>query len=149
MGGCSGEESLPIGLEVVHTPAEVDDVKGPNPDPNDWKYRWTFRTEVRATNKPLRITRFGILAWDGTRWVLDAAQSQYNSGVLGPTEFIEWYACPDASVKPGRPCVDSQNWAGSRTLSEFKQKWFYVGVDADGTSHKGEGVVTLHALPPR
>src|SRR5688500_16165534 len=104
MGGCSGEEtaapqqppsantdvvaeleSLPIGLEVVHTPAEVGDVEGPNSDPNDWKYRWTFRTEVRTTNKPLRITRFGILAWDGTRWVLDADQKRFNSGVLGPT----------------------------------------------------------------
>lgn len=137
-------ESLPFGLEVKHTPAKVRDSQGPNIS-SDWKYRWIFRTEVRATEKPLTITRFGVLAWDGTQWVLPPDQSHFNAGLLGQKEFIEWYSCPEATVEPNKPAVDPQNWAGSHTLADFKQKWFFIGVDEGGKSFKGEGLVELLA----
>jgi len=148
--GCSREdtsvlaelEAIPKGLEVVHSPDVVENPVGPNPSP-DWKYRWIFRTEVRAIDKPLTITKFGILAWDGSRWILPPDQTSYNTGVLDAKTFIEWYQCPNAIVSPGRPAIDPQNWAGSHSRQSFKQKWFFIGVDANGKSYKGEGVVEL------
>ena len=52
--------SLPVGLEVIHTPTQVSSPVGPNV--NDWPYRWNFRTEVRAIDQPLTIVKFGICA---------------------------------------------------------------------------------------
>jgi hypothetical protein len=75
-------ESLPVGLEVIHTPVRVGDPEGPNRD--DWPYRWHFRTEVRTINRPPTITRFGIIAWDGSQWVLPPRPAAVQHG--GPGE---------------------------------------------------------------
>ena len=136
-------EALPVGLTVVHTPARVANPGGPNA--RGWKYTWSFKTEVSAVGGPVTIDRFGILAWDGSHWLLPEDQSQYNSGVLGQREFVEWYRCPDARVSQGSPAVDPENWAGSHTLLSFKQKWFYIGTDDRGRRCKGEAVVELAA----
>jgi hypothetical protein len=131
-------DALPVGLEVIHTPARVSkrvDAGG------GWPYRWTFQTEVRAVERPLTITRFAIVAWDGEAWVLPSDQRRYNCGLLDQKTFSEWYNCPDARIEPGKPAIDAGNWAGSRALAPFKQKWVFIGVAADGKEYKGEGVV--------
>ena len=69
-------ETLPVGLRVTHTPPEVRGPRGPNPDARDWRYRWFFRTEVGAIDRPLTITQFGILAWEDGKWVLPPDQSR-------------------------------------------------------------------------
>jgi len=134
-------ESLPIGLEVVHTPGSVGSPKGPNQE--DWPYRWRFRTELRAIDRPITITRFGILAWDGSKWFLPPDQRQYNAGILDQATFTEWYRCTDATIQPGQPAVDPENWAGSYARAPFRQKWFFIGEDTQGQRLKGEGVVDL------
>ena len=138
-------ESLPTGLRVTHTPAEIGDPTGPNTNAGDWKYRWIFKTEVSAIDRPLTVTQFGILAWDGHHWILPPDQRRYNSGVLDQRTFAEWYACPGALIAPGKPATDPQNWAGSHELADFQQKWFFVGTDAEGKRDKGEAVVRLIA----
>jgi hypothetical protein len=134
-------DSLPVGLEIIHEPAQVGKPEGPNSD--DWPYRWRFRTEVRAIDRPLTITHFGIIAWDGSQWVLPPDQRHYNSGVLEKGTFAEWYHCPDATVRPGGPAVDPENWAGAYARAPFRQKWFFIGEDSQGQRFKGEGIVTF------
>ncbi len=138
-------ETLPVGLRVTHTPAQVRGPVGPNADPPDWRYRWIFKTEVSAVDRPVTITQFGILAWDGAKWILPPDQSRYNSGLLDQRTFVEWYSCPRARIEPGKPAVDPQNWAGSHERISFQQQWFFIGVDADGKRCKGEAVVQLLA----
>lgn len=134
-------EKLPVGLKVIHTPEKVTKMDGPKD--RDWPYMWHFRTEIQAIDRKLTITQFGILAWDGPKWILNAKQEKYNSGVSGKEVFMEWYGSKDAVIAPGKPAVDDSNWAGSRSPNSFKQKWFYIGVDDQGKSYKGEGVVEL------
>jgi hypothetical protein len=136
-------ESLPVGLEVIHAPAQVRTRVGPNLV--GWLYRWLFRTEVRAIERPISIVLFGICAWDGKQWILPANNRRYNAGVLDQMSFEEWYSCPDARIAPGKPAVDPSNWAGSRAKAAFRQKWFYVGKDDHGKRYKGEAVVELLA----
>lgn len=115
------------------------------PASKGWPYRWIFRTEVRAIDRPLTIARFGICAWDGKQWILPPDNRRYNAGVLDGETFIEWYACPGARIEPGKPAIDPQNWAGSYTRTSFRQKWFFIGEDDRGKRYKGEGIVELIA----
>jgi hypothetical protein len=134
-------ESLPVGIKVIHTPAQVRSPVGPNPQ--GWPFRWLFRTEVHAIDRPLTIIQFGICAWDGNQWILPTDNRRYNSGVLNRQTFKEWYDCPTARIEPGKPAIDPQNWAGNRTRASFRQRWFFIGVDNRGNRYKGEGVVEL------
>jgi hypothetical protein len=134
-------ESLPVGLEVIHSPTRVRSPVGP--DSKGWPYRWNFRTEVRAIDRPLTIVKFGIIAWDGTRWVLPLNNCRYNAGIGDQTKFKEWYTCPSARIEPGKPAIDPENWAGSSTRTSFRQKWFFIADDDHGKRYKGEAVVEL------
>lgn len=131
---------IPVGIQVTHTPLRV---VGPHqgPNKNDWTYRWIFKTEVRPIDRDITITHFGILAWDGSDWVLDGAQKEFNSGILEQNVFLEWYGLQSSTIGPQSLAVDEQNWAGSMKRAPFKQKWFFVGKDASGAQFKGEGVV--------
>ncbi len=134
-------ESLPVGLEVIHSPTRVRYPVGP--DSQVWPYRWYFRTEVRAIDRPLTIVKFGIIAWDGTQWILPSNNRRYNAGILDQTKFKEWYACPSARIDPGKPAIDPENWAGNYTRTSFRQKWFFIADDDQGKRYKGEAVVEL------
>ncbi|WP_425398083.1 hypothetical protein [Aeoliella sp.] len=138
-------ETLPIGLQVTHTPTQVGGPTGPNHDPTAWKYKWVFKTEVAALDRPITIEQFGILAWDGKCWILPPNQRRYNCGILDQGTFAEWYSCPDGEIAPGTAAVDPQNWAGSDELADFQQKWFFVGVDSSGKKYKGEAIVRFAA----
>jgi hypothetical protein len=151
--GCTGQkkregaaildelEKLPTGLKVVHSPSEV---RGPNEGLNTgWRFSWSFRTEVHAIEKRIKIVQFGIAAWDGFQWVLPLSQNEYNNGVLDAKTFEQWYGKDAGIIVPGDPAIDPQNWAGSHLLKDFKQKWFFIGVDETGKKWKGEGIVAL------
>ena len=63
---------------------------------------------------------------------------RYNAGVMDQKTFEGWYSHPAAArILPGKPAVDPQNWAGSRTRASFKQKWFYIGRDDQGKRLQG------------
>jgi hypothetical protein len=134
-------DSLPVGLEVIHSPNNVSAPVGPLDE--GWQFRWDFRTEVRAIDRPLTVVYFGIAAWNGKKWILPANTQLYNSGVLRQSDFIEWYHCPGARIAPGKPAVDPENWAGSRTRTSFRQKWFFIAEDDRKKRYKGEAVVEL------
>jgi hypothetical protein len=134
-------ESLPVGMEVIHSPSKVRSPVGPNSQ--GWPYRWIFRTEVRAIDRPLNIVKFGICAWDGTRWILPSDNRRYNAGILSQRQFEEWYSRPSARIEPGKSAIDPENWAGSYTRTSFRQKWFFIAADDHGERYKGEAVVEL------
>ena len=134
-------ETLPTGFEIVHTPNPV--AKPIGPIQGRWPYKWTFRTEIRAKDQPLKVTQFMILAWDGQNWILDKKQQNYNSGEGDTKLFAKWYGCAEGKIGPGKPAVDEKNWAGNSTKSPFKQKWVVIGEDAMGQKYKGDGVVEL------
>ena len=134
-------ESLPVGIEVVHTPNPVRMPEGPFED--YWPFKWDFRTEVRAIDRPLTIKWFLILGWDGKQWILDRQQEKFNSGEGDGQKFAEWYSCPGGRIAPGKPAVDASNWAGSYSRKPFKQKWVVIGEDKAGKRFKGEGVIEL------
>ena len=136
-------ENLPVGMQVIHKPGEVRSIVGSSG--TGWPYRWVFRTEVHAIDHPLTVLRFGICAWDGSKWILPASNRRYNAGVLNQRAFKQWYSCPGARIEPGKPAIDPHNWAGSRTRAPFKQKWFFIGKDDQGKRFKGESVVELLA----
>lgn len=132
---------LPVGIVVTHTPNIVE---APLEEPGmKWKFRWPFKTEVSAIDRPLTIRQFGIAAWNGKRWILPSNQEKYNCGVSDQASFIKWYNCPNARIEPGRPAADPENWAGNQVRQPFKQKWFFIGVDSDGQRFKGEAIVEL------
>jgi len=62
-----------------------------------------------------------------------------------PGDVSDAYSCPSAKIEPGKRAVDLQNWAGSRELADFRQKWFFIGTDAGGKRWKGEAIVELVA----
>jgi hypothetical protein len=128
-------------MEVIHSPSKVPSPVGPNSE--GWTYQWLFETEVRAIDRSLTILKFGICAWDGTQWILPSDNRRYNAGILGQTEFKEWYSCPSGRIVPGKSAIDAENWAGSRTRTPFRQKWFFIAVDENGKRFKGEAVVEL------
>jgi len=136
-------EQLPIGLDVVHTPARVS---GPMSGlKTGWPHSWEFKTEVRSRDRSLKIDQFGILAWNGKEWGLHEGQKRYNTGVLDGSTFVEWYGIGDGIISPDTPAIDDHNWAGSDRLEGFRQKWFFIGVDENGKKWKGEGIVELVA----
>jgi hypothetical protein len=81
--------------------------------------------------------------WLMTSWILPSNNRRYNAGVLDQKAFTEWYSCPRARIEPGKPAIDPQNWAGSYTLTSFKQRWFYIADDDHGKRYKGEAIVEL------
>ena len=133
--------SFPTGLEVIHSPRPVRNPEGPNIF--GWTYQWTFRTEIRAIDRPLKATRFYILAWDNNEWILDQQQKKYNSGTGDGNIFEEWYGCPGGMIAPGSPAVDETNWSGNYKKVPFKQKWVFIAEDTEGKKYKGEGIVEL------
>jgi hypothetical protein len=134
-------ESLPVGIEVIHTPNPVRTPEEPVGE--FWPFKWRFRTEVRAIDRPLTVRRFLILGWDGKRFVLDRQQKKFNSGESDGQVFAEWHSCPGGRIAPGNPAVDGSNWAGSYSRKPFKQKWVMIGEDASGKQFKGEAIVEL------
>jgi hypothetical protein len=77
------------------------------------------------------------------KWVLPSTQKDYNTGVLDAQTFAEWYGIADGTISADIPAVDPRNWAASHKRQDFKQKWFFIGVDGNGKKWKGEGVVEL------
>ncbi len=126
--------TLPIGLEVVHTPDSVLAQKGGG---SGYDYTWTFQTTVRSTGAPVTIQEFGALMDDNGRWVL----GNFTKKFFTQNDFAEWYSCPGGLVTEGNEFSDPSNWGGADCLRPGKTKWFFVGIDDNGNRVKGEAVV--------
>ena len=127
-------DSLPIGLEVVHTP---ETVLADSTGASGYKYTWTFKTTVRATGAPVSIQEFGSLMDENGRWVLGNVTKKFFS----QNDFAEWYSCPEGFVTSGSEFSDPTNWVGNNCMQPGKVKWFYVGIDDKGRRVKGVAVV--------
>ncbi len=127
-------DSLPIGLEVVHTPNSVLAQKGGG---SGYDYTWTFQTTVRSTGAPVTIQEFGALMDENGKWVL----GNFTKKFFTQNDFAEWYSCPEGVVTSGNEFSDPSNWGGADCLRPGKTKWFFVGIDDKGNRVKGEAVV--------
>ncbi|MBE0567030.1 MAG: hypothetical protein IH621_13800 [Krumholzibacteria bacterium] len=127
-------DSLPIGLEVVHTP---DTVLADSTGASGYKYTWTFKTTVRSTGAAVTIQEFGSLMEENGRWVL----GNFTKKFFTQNDFAEWYSCPGGTVTSENEFSDPSNWVGSNCLRPGKTKWFYVGIDDKGNRVKGEAIV--------
>jgi len=127
-------DSLPFGLEVVHTP---ETVLADSTGSSGYKYTWTFKTTIRSTGAPVTIQEFGSLMDENGRWVLGNVTKKFFT----QRDFAEWYSCPDGLVTSGNEFSDPSNWVGNNCLQPGKTRWFFVGVDDKGKRVKGEAVV--------
>jgi len=124
-------EALPEGLEVTHSPVEVQ----ARWDAARQEYCWDFATTVRALREPVTVDEFGGLSKVGGRWV--------SGRTFDPRDFADWYDCPEALVSPDIPCSDPKNWVRSKKLRTSVSRWYYIGHRPDGTRVKGEALVRL------
>ncbi len=125
---------LPAGLSVVHVPNPVSAQRGGR---SGRQYTWLHRTTVTAANDTVRITEFGAFVSSNGRWVF----STFARRPFTPSEFAEWYGCPDALIVPSRICSDSVNWTGADFLRSSRTRWYYIGVTPAGRRVKGEAIV--------
>ena len=127
-------ESLPVGLEVIHTPNPVSARTDGN---SGYKYTWTFKTSVCSTDGPVAIYDFGCLMWKNDQWVL----GNFTKELFTQKDFIEWYSCPSGVVTSSSQFSDLSNWGAANCLGASKSKWFYVGIDDKGNRVKGEAII--------
>jgi hypothetical protein len=133
-------ETLPVGIEVELSPAQVHARSGGN---SDWRYYWRYQTVLQAIDVSLTVVQFGYCEWFRDRWVLPRDESGFERGPLTARHFAEWFRCPGAHLKPGRKVIDDQHWLGSNDLRSVRHKWYFIGIDCNGNRYKGEGTVEL------
>jgi hypothetical protein len=130
--------SLPVGIEVTHTPNPVKAQQGGR---SGVAYTYVYQTSVRSLEGTLTVQEFGAFSWSDGRWVF----SNFTGKPFSPVEFADWYSCPNAQLVPGQTFADPQNWSGAFTLTGSKAKWYVIAVDEQGRRVKGEAV--LEELP--
>jgi hypothetical protein len=126
--------SLPVGLEVVHSPARSKAQRG---GPSGDRYTWVYHTTVRALKEPVRIIEFGAFVRQGNRW----AFTTHTGEPFTPDDFAEWYSCPGARLLPGKEYTDPSNWGGGNEIRAASVLWYFIGLDERGRKVKGEAVV--------
>ncbi len=128
--------TLPIGLEVKHTPNPVKAMKDGR---SSYPYTWLFKTTVKAIEDDITIIEFGCFIWyeEEKRWVF----SNYTDKPFTNANFAEWYSCPNGKLLKGKEYSDPNNWGGSSEPSEAKSKWYYIGINSKGERVKGEAVI--------
>ena len=126
--------SLPVGLEVTHTPNPVRAQHGGR---SGLKYTWLYKTTVRTTRSSVTINEFGAFFWDDGQWVFGNHMGKPFTSV----DFADWYSCPNATVMVDQEVSDPSNWVGSDILRKTKAKWYFIGTDENGNRVKGEAVI--------
>jgi hypothetical protein len=126
-------ESLPVGLEVLHTPNPTKAQEGVL---TGFPYGWRYETAVRALGGPVRIEEFGSFAWQDRRWVF----TNFTGEPFYAEQFAEWYSCPEATVTDTLACANSFNWTGNTRVESGRMLWYFIGVDEQGRRVKGQAV---------
>ena len=126
--------SFPRRIEVEHSPNPVKAQVGGKSGAN---YTWLYKTTVRTTSGPVRITEFGAFVWFEETWRF----STYTGEAFSPTDFSEWYSCDDATLLPGTSYSDPTNWSGSDVLVPGRGRWYFIGVDQEGNRVMGEAEI--------
>lgn len=127
-------ETLPVGLEVRHTP---NPVKAMKEGPSKRSFTWVYETEIRSSGGSVKIEEFGSLYRHGDAWVFSTTTGKPFTA----EDFAEWYSCPEGLIRPNQKCTDPSNWSGNDDLSAQIVKWYYIGTDEKGRRVKGEAIV--------
>ena len=142
--GCAGAEhrppsfselgSLPDGIRVSHSPNPVRAQKG---GPSKNNFSWLYTTTVSAVGGPVVIEQFGAFQFRNGHWRFSTVTGE----PFTPSQFTDWYSCPDALIEVGSTCSDPQNWTGSDQLRADKSLWYFIGRDSVGNRVKGQATI--------
>lgn len=130
--------ALPDGLRVIHTPNPAGAQPGGR---SGFRYTWLYATTVESLGGTIVIEEFGSFFFEGGSWRF----SNVTGKPFTAADFADWYACPDAILRPGKACSDSLNWTGNDRLGAGRMLWYYLGRDTHGRRVKGQAVIGLLA----
>lgn len=132
--------ALPERMRVTHTPNPVAAQAGGR---SGFRYTWLYKTTVESLGGPIVIEEFGAFSFRDGEWRFATVTGE----PFTPADFADWYACPNAIVKPGKPCSDPLNWTGNDWLVPEGERnlWYYIGRDSEGRRVKGQAEIELLA----
>ena len=126
--------SLPVGLEVTHSP---NPVKARVATSGRSNYKWVYKTAVKSAGGTVTVQEFGAFAWVSGRWVFSTFTGKPFTGM----DFADWYSCPGARMEPGGEYADPSNWSAANVVKADKTKWYYIALNEQGERVKGEAIV--------
>ena len=132
--------SLTEGLSVSHTP---DPVRYISYTPSLSGIQWQHGTTVSSIVGPVTIVEFGYFVERNGQWELPYGVEvpyTYNS-----SDFAERFDCPNAKLQPGGSYTDPLNRSVIDCVPEQVVRWYFIGLDAEGSRVKGESNVKLLA----
>jgi hypothetical protein len=126
--------NIPDGIEVSHTPVNVNAVK--TKDDTTMLY-WYHNTSVKALKENIEITEFGSYLWMQDHWVF----GNTGGAPFSPKDFAEWYNCKNSRMKKGKIYSDENNWYRFPYLQRATSLWYYIGKNKKGELFKGTAIV--------
>lgn len=127
-------KNIPDGIEVSHTPVNVNAVK--TKDDTTMLY-WFHETTVKALKEDIEITEFGSYSWVNDHWEF----GNLGGTPFSPKDFAEWYQCKNAKLKKGKVYSDKNNWSRWPYLQRSTAIWYYIGKNKKGELFKGTAIV--------
>jgi len=131
-------ESMPMGIAVSHTPSLVRYTLNPS---NVSGVEWQFSTTVSAMAGPVTIVEFGYFVERNEQWELHYENERPLSFSAG--DFASEFDCPASLMVPGKSYTNPENQSAIDCVPEQLVKWYFIGIDADGSRVKGEADIKL------
>jgi hypothetical protein len=129
-------KQLPVGLDVIHNPAEVYATENTK-DPEKWgAYQMQFTTSVTALEEDLEIVEFGGYFWKNDQWEF----SSMFDRPFNPAEFEKWYSCAGGELKKSISYSDPDNWlAKGDHLNGYEMKYlmYFIAINQAGNKFVG------------
>jgi hypothetical protein len=134
-------ESLPVGIEVKHNLKQVYASTNEDYPTRGGKYKWKYKTSVKALTEDLKIVEFGGFILEENKWV----EKNIERRPFNNQEFQEWYKCPDGMLKTGLNFTDSNNWGTSNEITDIDAKtlWYYIGINSENKKFVGYGEIEM------
>jgi len=85
----------------------------------------------------MTIEQFGAFERVGNDWVF----STYTGKPFTPSDFVEWYSCPNTVLKAGQKYTDPSNWVGCDELVQGEYLWYFIARKSDGQRVQGHAII--------
>lgn len=130
------------GLQVIHTPLNINDVPKELIQKMNFPYVRFYRTEVsNNADRPVKIIWFDAYFSHDGNW----SGGNVRNKVLRNSDFMDWHTHQDMDkdgwIRPGGRATCLVNWHWTDTPEEIQLKWAYIGVDAYGYDYFAEAIV--------
>jgi hypothetical protein len=134
---------LPIGIEVIHNPAEIYATENTKDPEKYGAYQLHLTTTVTALEEDLEIVEFGGYFWRHEQWEFATLYDR----PFNPEEFEKWYSCENGELKKGVPYADPDNWLGKGDLLnglEIKYIMYFIAKNKAGEKFIGASEAVGH-----